>query len=100
MLGLAHSKSSYQIMGNDVTHIHANGNTTRAYFGEDAGDGAVFLYGEEEHDVEDVSLSHWKYGGYSGEYSTHVRTQMYALNGPLLPSSCTARSRANAPRAA
>lgn len=78
-LGLNHVNTEYNIMGQDWTHIHANGSTARAYFGEDAASGAVTLYGLGSG--EDVALTQWKHLGASGEYSTHQRTKLYNTSG-------------------
>jgi hypothetical protein len=85
-LGLLHVNTEYNIMGQDWTHIHANGGTASAYPGEDASDGAVFLYGLASPGREDVGVVHWKYLGTSGEYSTHQRTELYSSSGAVLPS--------------
>ena len=83
-LGLGHEDDEYNIMGRDWTHIHVNGNTTRSYSGEDANDGAVFLYGLAANDVEDLSVSHWRYDSAVNGYSKHRRTGVFNLNGDLL----------------
>ena len=44
-VGLGHEADEHNIMGRDWEHIHVNGDTARAYAGEDACDGAVDLYG-------------------------------------------------------
>ena len=79
-LGLAREPDTYGVMGEDWSHIHANSNAARSYFGEDAGNGAVFLYGLHPA-KQDLSLTHWKYAGSSGESSRHEQTG--------LKSSCT-----------
>ncbi len=73
-LGLGHEADEYNIMGQDWDHIHTNGSTSRAYFGEDASDGSVFLYGASTD--EDVGVVHWKYSGASGAYSAHNHTRL------------------------
>ncbi|WP_293119335.1 CARDB domain-containing protein [Moorena sp. SIO4G3] len=83
---LLHENRYYNIMGQDWDHIHANGSTARAYAGEDASHGAVFLYGVRSPQRQDVAVVHWKRSGSSGEYSTHRRTQMYNSSGSLLSS--------------
>ena len=80
-LGLNHEREEYNIMGEDWTHIHVNGDTCKAYFGEDAADGAVFLYGRAPNAGEDVSVSHFMYKGWKGEYSTHRYTKFYNRDG-------------------
>jgi hypothetical protein len=80
-LGLLHENRYYNIMGQDWDFIHANGNSTRAYLGEDAANGAVILYGTTGGYMEDVSLSHHKYLGTSGEYSRHQPTRLYNSSG-------------------
>ncbi|TQV89426.1 hypothetical protein [Aliikangiella coralliicola] len=78
-MGLLHENRYYNIMGQDWDFIHANGNSTRAYLGEDAANGSVILYGTTTGNMQDVSLAHHKYLGTSGEYSTHQSTRL--LNG-------------------
>jgi len=88
-VGLYHTNSTYNIMGSDATHVNANGSKIRSYVGEDGGHGAVFLYGAtSSSNREDVSVSHWKYGDKSGEYSRHIRTGIFNPNqGNELQSS-------------
>ncbi|WP_196137789.1 CARDB domain-containing protein [Aliikangiella sp. G2MR2-5] len=85
-MGLLHENRFYNIMGQDWDHIHANGNSTRAYLGEDAANGSVILYGTTTGTMEDVSLTHHKYLGTSGEYSTHQSTKLYTSTGGNLSS--------------
>jgi hypothetical protein len=85
-LGLLHENRFYNIMGQDWTHIHTNAGFGTTYAGEDAASGAVFLYGLWSSPLNDLSVSHWKRSGASGEYSTHARTQMFNSTGALLGS--------------
>ena len=85
-LKLNHVNTEYNVMGIDFQHIHVNGSTARAYIGEDASDGAVFLYGPNSSANEDVAVVHWKYSGASGEYSTHTKTQLFDTLGAVLSS--------------
>jgi len=85
-LKLNHVNTEYNVMGTDFEHIHVNGSTARAYMGEDAADGAVFLYGARSTAWEDVAVVHWKYSGASGEYSDHTRTVVYTSAGGALPT--------------
>jgi hypothetical protein len=85
---LNHVNTEYNIMGNDFEHLHANGSTATGYIGEDAADGAVFLYGARATAWEDVSVAHWKYLGASGQYSDHTRTVVYSnATGAVLPTT-------------
>jgi len=83
-LKLNHVNSEYNVMGIDFEHIHANGSLARAYLGEDAADGAVFLYGLRSPRLEDVGVVHWKYSGASGEYSDHEKTRLLDAGGAAL----------------
>ena len=85
-LKLNHVNTEYNVMGTDFEHIHANGSTARAYQGEDAADGAVFLYGARSGAWEDLGVVHWKYSGASGEYSDHTRTRIFDAAGADLPT--------------
>jgi CARDB len=85
-LELNHVNTEYNVMGTDFEHIHVNGTTARAYMGEDAADGAAFLYGERSGSWEDVAVVHWKYSGASGEYSDHTKTRVYTSAGGNLPT--------------
>ena len=82
---LNHVNSEYNIMGSDFEHMHANGGTARTYVGEDAADGMVALYGNRGG-WEDVSVTHWKYSGASGEYSDHTKTVIRNSSGTTLPT--------------
>lgn len=83
---LNHVNTEYNIMGSDFEHIHVNGATATAYIGEDASDGAVFLYGTRAPAWEDLAVVHWKYSGPSGEYSDHTKTVVYNSGGAVLPT--------------
>lgn len=86
-LGLAHVNTEYNIMGSDFNHLSTNGAVARAYVGEDASDGAVFLYGLRSPPVQDVGVVHWKYKGVldgQPEYSAHERTELYDASGVAL----------------
>jgi len=85
-LGLAHENRYYNIMGSDWTHVHTNAGIATNYPGEDASNGAVSLYGLYSTPLEELSVSHWKWLGTSGEYSTHTRTEMYNTSGAVLSS--------------
>lgn len=80
-LGLLHEAGTYNIMGQDWDHIHANGNTVHFYAGEDAMNGTVALYGLDSSLRQDVGVVHWRHTGHSGEYSTHGRTRIFNLAG-------------------
>lgn len=59
VLGLDHEDRVYNIMLG-WAHTHTNGNAAPAYPGEDASNGAVFLYGLDSPSRQDVAVSHWK----------------------------------------
>lgn len=75
--GLEHVDYLYNIMGSDVSHVNTNGNAVRAYVGEDAGRGDVYLYGNDPLVIQDLGVSHWKYAGSKGGYSKHERCEIY-----------------------
>ena len=83
-LGLLHENRRLNIMGSDMSHLHANDGKIRAYVGEDAGNGEVYLYGMTGNILkDDLSVSHWKFwkkGGTDNEYSLHILTKMYYVN--------------------
>ncbi|MBC7881457.1 MAG: matrixin family metalloprotease [Anaerolineae bacterium] len=85
--GLDHTNTIYNVMGTDYTHIHTDDNNSYAYLGEDATNGAVAIYGISSNRPQDLSVSHWKYQGTSGAYSTHQRTQIFNSSGNLLTST-------------
>lgn len=87
LLGLAHVATEYNVMGSAWSHMHTNGKEGRVYFGEDAGHGARALYGAQQDPFNDLSVSHWRYFGSDGEYSTHSRTRMFDASGNQLPSA-------------
>lgn len=79
--GLAHVNTEYNVMGVDYTHLHTNDTEASAYLGEDASNGAVFLYTSDSSTPEDIGVVHWRYEGTSGEYSTHDRTDIQDSGG-------------------
>lgn len=87
-LGLNHENRRLNIMGSDMSHLHANAGKIRAYVGEDAVNGEIYLYGMTGNILkEDLSVSHWKFwkkGGTDDEYSLHILTKMYYLNDNLV----------------
>lgn len=85
-LGLAHVNYTYNVMGQDWSHIHVNGSAARPYVGEDTSAGARHLYGNASPLIQDLSVTHWKYGSASGEYSAHVKTKVYTSTGANLPT--------------
>lgn len=85
--GLAHVNDEYNIMGSDATHVSRNDDRMRYYAGEDGADGQIYLYGESSpNHPQDVSVTHWKYGSASGEYSKHVLTTISSDTLPSVPS--------------
>ncbi len=84
--GLAHTNNTYNIMGQDWDHITANGSTARAYLGEDAANGLVYLYGYSSSNLQDLALTHFKRTGASGEYSAHGKTRLTNSWGGSLSS--------------
>lgn len=92
-MGLGHENDEYSIMGDDRSVVNANGNTLRAYLGEDGSDGAVDLYGLPATLSQDVSVAHWKYSFADGEYSKNTWTVMTNSTGGALSSFVTADER-------
>ena len=80
-LGLMHVNAEYNIMGDSWDHMITQNGKTRSYFGEDASKGARQLYGTQNTWYRDLSVSHFRYTGVSGEYSTHDRTRVIRKNG-------------------
>ncbi len=98
-LGLMHVDTEYNIMGDAWRHHHTNGATARSYFGEDGGAGARALYGAQGGAFNDVSVSHWRYTGSDGEYSTHDRTRLFTSGGSAMtPSTVSGEPRYNVVR--
>lgn len=87
-INLHHVNTEYNIMGQDYYHLHANGGLGRSYLGEDAADGAIYLYSSNGR--QDLSLVHWKWIGSSGQYSTHGHTKLYSSSGAELPGALVA----------
>jgi hypothetical protein len=85
--GLHHEDDEYNIMGDDKTHIHCNGDNLYSYVGEDAADGLVYLYGGYSGTIEDLSVSMFRRIGASGGYSSHGFCRMFDSSGTLLISS-------------
>ena len=76
-LGLGHENRWKNVMGQDSTHVLTHQNFALGYAGPDATLGAIFLYGAYGYSWEDLAVTHWKYGGASGEYSVHIPTVIY-----------------------
>lgn len=83
--GLGHTNNTYAVMGVDYTHIHANCGSANAYPGADAVNGSKFVYGLWAGSKEEWSVAHWRYTGFSGEYSTHGRTRVLSTANAELP---------------
>jgi hypothetical protein len=83
--GLGHTSNTYSIMGQDWDHIHSNGSLANAYPGEDAMAGSVAVYGLAAGLIQDLGVSHWRWTGSSGEYSTHARTRLFTTGNVELP---------------
>jgi len=78
VVGLAHEPDRYNVMGEDWTHCHVNGDDAYGYVGEDAGAGAMAIYGEWGY-IEDLGVTHWRQeGSFPGGYSDHHRTRMWS----------------------
>ena len=89
--GLAHEERLYNIMGQDWTHIHANGPTATAYPGVDAVRGSIDTYGRlPAGSNQDLSITHFKRIGDDSEYSMHGRTGICDTAGVVLPNRGTA----------
>jgi hypothetical protein len=73
-VGLQHENDVYNIMGQEWDFLVTNDNNVRPQVGADAGAGAIALYGTQS--VGDASVSHFRWSGRSGEYSTHDRTRV------------------------
>lgn len=89
-IGLLHEGDEYNSMGQAREHLHTNCSEARAYLGEDASDGAVFLYGANASSGEDVGVVHWKwnrevaFGGTGYDYSDHTRTRIHPVSEPII----------------
>ena len=81
LLGLRHVNAEYNIMGDAWNHMIAQNGKTHSYFGEDASKGATQVYGTQNSWYRDLSVSHYRYTGVSGEYSTHARTRVFKKHG-------------------
>ncbi len=85
--GLKHTASTYNIMGQDWDHIHANSTSARSYLGEDAAHGLVHLYGTKSNAGQDLSVTHFKRSGASGQYSAHSKTRLTNSSGGNLATT-------------
>lgn len=79
--GSGHTIDTYSIMGNASHHVHANGDSTRYYPGENDVYESIQVYGKTTAGHEDLSVVHWRHSGQWGEYSTHARTRLFDLDG-------------------
>jgi hypothetical protein len=86
--GGAHQNGTYNSLGEDWDHVHANNGKVRHYAGEDASSGEVHIYGRTNTTYKnDVGVSHWKYGGSDGEYSEHIPCKIYHTNGNIVANN-------------
>jgi hypothetical protein len=85
--GLTAEDAEYNVMGQDWTHVHANGDLCTSYVGEDAGSGLVALYGLASDPLEDVGATLFKWVGSSGGYSRHGFCRMRAERGGVLSAT-------------
>ena len=83
--GLGETAGTYSVMGDALTHLHANGTTARAYPGRDAAMGLTSIYGLWSFAQEDLGIAHWRWTGSQGAYSTHGRTRVFDCAGNKLP---------------
>jgi hypothetical protein len=74
-MGLEHENRIYNIMGEDWTHVNTAGSRVTASRGPDMSFALESIYGGmTSPEIVDLSVSHFKYLGVDGEYSTHQRT--------------------------
>jgi CARDB len=90
--GLDHEGDVMNLMGGDNLVV-ANGNVVAPYIGEDTAGGLISLFGQSPAVRQDVSLSHWRWGGKKsdgggGFYSTHFRTRMFNTANMELAKVC------------
>jgi hypothetical protein len=87
-VGLGHEDDTYNVMGQDWSHVNVNDGKARPYVGEDTANGAVQLYGKRSPKREDLSVSHWRFDSpdEDNEYSEHRRTRLFSSGGSVLPS--------------
>lgn len=76
VLQLDHTNNTYSIMGDSWNFFDTHWTTASSSIGGDASAGARYLYGDHADPIEDVSVTHWRQIGVSGEYSTHGRTRI------------------------
>jgi hypothetical protein len=90
--GLQHEGDVLNLMGGDYLLV-ANGAGIQPYIGEDAAAGLIALYGLSKDAKEDVSVSHWRYGGkveggVGGFFSVHHRTRIFDADKQELAMAC------------
>lgn len=87
-LGLQHDNDVFSIMGRSWTAITANAQHTDTTVSEDSTQGLISVYGPRGGVVstfQDLSVTHWKWTGTSGDYSVHGRTSITPTAGGALP---------------
>lgn len=90
--GLQHEGDSLNLMGGDYLLV-AQGDTVNPYIGEDAASGLIALYGLADNAQEDISVSHWRYGGKKalGDgsfFSIHQRSRIFDSANKELDKHC------------
>ena len=81
-LGFSHNDYSYNVMGDDFSHLNVNGSRAVGYVGEDLSAGIIAHYGPKAA-WTDVAVTHWRYMGSDGEYSIHDKTDIIGAGGVL-----------------
>lgn len=90
--GLQHESDVLNLMGGDNLLV-SNGDVVQPYIGEDSAAGLITLHGKSAAAREEVSVSHWRYGGKTaggsgGFYNIHLRTRIFDNHNIELPRKC------------
>ena len=93
--GLHHEGEVMNLMGG-TNLLATNGDKVDAYIGEDAANGLIALHGLSPQALEEISVSHWRYGDKlaakdGSVFSLHYRTRLFDANNTELPLTCPYR---------
>ncbi|WP_459991129.1 hypothetical protein [Methylosoma difficile] len=94
--GLHHEGDVMNLMGGNNL-LATNGDRVEPYIGEDAANGLIALHGLSAQALEDVSVSHWRYGDKltakdGSIFSLHNRTRLLDADHNDLPLTCPYRN--------
>jgi hypothetical protein len=81
LIGLNHTATVYNLMGDQNRHSHTNGDFSLPYLGADDTNGLLAIYPQRSGALPELSVSHWRFTAPNGDYSAHRFESIYDENG-------------------